>query len=253
MKELSGIEAGIGKSRGHGLIKAGMNDSDRGVTEKIKLELQDAKAETKQLRDCVSAVESEMKALSNRVTTSERALSQLIKQSSDALVSGLVEFWTIRGSSMTRSSLRFVCLGKDIGEVFLADNNIVEHTIPYVEFIARGKLNNGHFIIEFSSRRDTFTFRLKVSAADKEKWRWAYDKLFNGLFRQQPNISSHLLADRKGINGNRESGHSGSDEESVVGSLSSLASEVRMSIASNAHKAVDDKRYYRDMNHHNMR
>ena len=129
---------------------------------------------------------------------------------------------------MSKSSTRFFCLGREAGEIFDANTNAVEHKIGYRDYITRAMSLNGEIVMEFSYRRDTLTFRIKTSASDANKWRWAFDTLFGGQNRRRPRSGILEPGQKDGRRGATE--YLDSDEESFVGSLTSLASEVRLGL-----------------------
>jgi hypothetical protein len=203
---------------------------DQLVRDVLKFENIDAKAETKQLRESLGQLENELRTCSEKITLMDSAHALILERCSSSLACGWMKFVKIRGSSMSKTSHRFFCLGIDTAEIFDANNIAVEHSIKYTDYITRAVSLNGELTIEFSYRRDTLTFRIKTPASDKNKWRWAYDRLFGGIHRERTSL--HSDTSYRGLRKveSKSSDYSDSDEESFVGSLSSLASEVRLGL-----------------------
>ena len=203
---------------------------------RARIQLADSHAENQQLRDGLSRLEDEIEKYSACVAEMKSNHAALVSTSAGALVSGLVYFELIKGPMMTKASLRLFCLHKSQGFIFDTEAQKIEHNFAYSDVNIKAKLAEGELVMDIDSRIDALTFRVRVPVSQVKKWRWAFEELFGSS-----SGTSSLSSDQVGQEGVKtrqtrtsaltySEDESEEDDGSVNGSLSSLASEVRLAL-----------------------
>jgi hypothetical protein len=218
---------------------------------RLRLAVEESGSEIQELRRRGADLEVQLERSSDELSNVGDDLKRIIDTVSEAVVAGRIGFSVIRGNSMTVTEDRLVCLGKETGCVFDSDSRSIEHTFLYTDTRSRASIREDGLIVEFQSRRDVLGFRLRVAKDNSDKWQEALFKLFPALGSGISNSESSLSS-----RNNKSSQYSREKEPivtkdaidgiSVTGSLSSLASEVRLT------RALERKRAsfaHADQNH----
>jgi hypothetical protein len=194
-------------------------------SERLQLRLNESQAEVRQLRKLTSELESELKDSGDKLKTAGANLKSLAVSVDKSRISGLLSFLIVRGNFMTVPEERFVCLHDTYGEIFHSDLRSVDESFMFDEFSVKSEYMTDSFVMEFSSRAEALTLRLIASAERRTRWRRACGGLFTNRLRRL----------RSGDSDGRQltdDDYQHPDDASGFESLSSLASEVRLSFPS---------------------
>ena len=199
---------------------------------RLRLYAEESRYELQELRHRCSDLEVQLRRSADELTNDREAVKTLIDHVSEALVAGRIGFSIMRGNSMTVTEDRLVCLGKESGRVFDRDSRSIEHIFSYVDVTSRVLMKDDVLIVEVQSRRDVLGFRLRVGKENSDKWQAALHKLSPALGSGMSNSESSVT--KRSVDDSQSSRdklpirtNDASDEISVSGSLSSLASEVQ--------------------------
>jgi hypothetical protein len=209
----------------------------------VKVQLLESQAESRQLRDGLTRLESEVDKYSKLVRDMNSIHADLVSVTAGGLVSGMVDFVLIKGPAMTRGTKRLSCLQHSYGFFFDAGAQKVEHKFAYSDVSVKAKISGGELVMEFDSRGDALTYRLRVAEAQIGKWKWAYEKLFGRIDGSVSSSSDDVLKEVAHAQAIRTSKYargaeeSDSDDDSASGSLSSLPG-VRLSLPPQARRTA---------------
>lgn len=203
---------------------------------RLRLAVEESGSEIQELRRRCADLEVQLERSSDELSNVGDDVKRIVDTVSEAVVAGRIAFSVIRGNSMTVTEDRLVCLGKETGCVFDSDSRSIEHTFLYTDTRSRVSMREDGLIVEFQSRRDVMGFRLRVAKDNSDKWQEALFKLFpalgSGISSSESSLSSR---NNKSSQSSREKEPIVTKDEidgiSLTGSLSSLASEVRLNRA----------------------